>query len=147
MSLERIEIEPITHSIDLARELSVDLEIRKFDDAPSEEEIEAALYVMNQYLWAMKEDIPSTLRAAEAYLDIPDSPTRTIEVFSHIDLEKARIENAIITGKIDSFKWIGSATMQAFGVKIYGAQVRSPKKQHANTAFIPVQGLGSPLVA
>ena len=139
-----MSLELISNSIDLARELSLDLELQP--ETPSEEQIGAAIHVMNQHLWSVKGDVPALFRAEEAYLDLPEMP-QDIELLSHSSLMHSRIEQAVIKGKIDSFRWLGSTGVTAFGIQLYGVDVLAPRKMTSRNAFVPVEAVGAQFAA
>ena len=139
-----MSLELINNSVDFAREISREVELRP--GLPSEEDLQAAVNVMNQYLWGVKGDIRATFITDEAYLDLPDSP-ETIELFSHNSLRASRLPEAIVRGKIDSFKWLGTTGMNAFGLHMNGVDVLAPVRLKTTNAFLPIDAIGNQFAA
>jgi len=128
----------VTDSIDLARELSIELETR--NTPPTEADIYAAVYVMNQHLRGVKGNIPALIKADEAYLNLPYDEM-DVAFLTDNEIEKARVEKAIMRGRIESFHWLGSTAMTGFGVHLYGVDLIAPHKQFSATAFVPVEAI------
>jgi len=128
----------VTDSIDLARELSIELETRNVP--PTEADIYAAVYVMNQHLRGVKGNIPALIKADEAYLNLPYDEM-DVAFLTDNEIEKARVEKAIMRGRIESFHWLGSTAMTGFGVHLYGVDLIAPHKQFSATAFVPVEAI------
>lgn len=87
----------VSSSIDLARELSIELETRP--SPPTEEDIYAAVYVMNQHLLGVKGNTPALIKADEAYLNLPYDEM-DVAFLTDEEIEKARVEKAILRGRI-----------------------------------------------
>ena len=128
----------VSSSIDLARELSIELETRP--SPPTEEDIYAAVYVMNQHLLGVKGNTPALIKADEAYLNLPYDEM-DVAFLTDEEIEKARVEKAILRGRIESFHWLGSTAMTGFGVNLYGVDLIAPHKQFSATAFVPVESI------
>jgi hypothetical protein len=128
----------VPDSIDLARELSIELETRPYP--PTEEDIYAAVYVMNQHLLGVKGNTPALIKADEAYLNLPYD-AMDVAFLTDTEIEEARVEKAIMRGRIESFHWLGSTAMTGFGVHLYGVDLLAPHKQFSATAFVPVEAI------
>lgn len=139
LEFRRTEVfQQVTDSIDLARELSIELETR--NTPPTEADIYAAVYVMNQHLRGVKGNIPALIKADEAYLNLPYDEM-DVAFLTDNEIEKARVEKAIMRGRIESFHWLGSTAMTGFGVHLYGVDLIAPHKQFSATAFVPVEAI------
>jgi len=137
-------LQQVSDSIDLARELSIELETRPYP--PTEEDIYAAVYVMNQHLLGVKGNTPSLIKADEAYLNLPYDEM-DVAFLTDTDIEEARVEKAIMRGRVESFHWLGSTAMTGFGVHLYGVDLIAPHKQFSATAFVPVEAISLRLAA
>jgi len=136
---KRLDIlQQVTDSIDLARELSIELETRPIP--PSEADIYAAVYVMNQHLLGVKGNTPALIKAEEAYLNLPNDEM-DVAFLTDSEINEARVEKAIMRGRIESFHWLGSTAVTGFGVHLYGVDLISPRKQFSATAFVPVEAI------
>jgi len=131
-------LQQLTSSIDLARELSVELETR--GTLPAESDIYAAVHIMNEYLQGVHGDVPALIKAGEAYLD-PPADQMDVEFLSEQVIAQARVEQAIMRGRIERFHWFGSATMSAFGVQMYGVELIEPRHKYHISAFVPVESV------
>ena len=134
----------VASSIDLARELSIELETR--NSPPSESDIYAAVHVMNEHLRGVKGNIPAVIKAGEAYLDLPDDQMDA-EFLPESLIEQARVEKAIMRGRLERFHWFGSTTMTAFGVQMYGVELLSPYRKYHTSAFVPVESISLQLAS
>lgn len=112
--------ERITDSLEYAKEISS--EIDSSPEANDTKAIVAAVHLMNQRLWSSGGNVLSTFKADEAYLDVPDMRLG-VERVSHDSLQRSRIENPVIQGLVDSFRWVGTAGLSSFGLQVYEAQV------------------------
>ncbi len=142
-----MSLELINDPIEFARELSLGLEATT-QYRPTREQLKDAVDVMNQYLWAVKGDIPATISSSKVYLDVPDYPE--VQNVSDDALERSRIDDAIIKGKINSFMWLGSTGLEAFGIQmggVNGVNIVAPYKIRANTAFLPVDAVEAQFAA
>ena len=137
-------LQPITSSIDLARELSVELDTR--DKLPTEIDIFAAVRLMNQHLQAVKGDVPAIIKSGEAYLDLP-SDSIDAEFLAESDIQKSRVEQAIVRGRIERFHWLGSSTLSAFGVQMSGVELLAPHAKFYTSAFVPVESISLQLAS
>jgi len=131
-------LQQVPDSIDLARELSIELETRPYP--PTEEDIYAAVYVMNQHLLGVRGNTPALIKADEAYLNLPYD-AMDVAFLTDTEIEEARVEKAIMRGRIESFHWLGSTAMTGFGVHLYGVDLLAPHKQFSATAFVPVEAI------
>jgi len=136
--------EQVTSSIDLARELSIELETRS--TPPGESDIYAAVHVMNEHLRGVKGNIPAVIKSSEAYLDLPDDQT-DVEFLPESLIDQARVEQAIMRGRIERFHWFGSTTLTAFGVQMYGVELISPYRRYHTSAFVPVESISLQLAS
>jgi len=134
----------ITSSFDLARELSIELDTRGVP--PTENDIYAAVYVMNQHLMSVKQNVPTVIKAGEAYLDLPDDKM-DVEFLPESLIEQARVEQAIVRGRVERFHWFGSATLTAFGAQMYGVELISPYRKYHSSAFVPVESISLQLAS
>jgi hypothetical protein len=137
-------IDLITDSISFARELSVDLATREYP--PTESEIHSAVKIMNQHLRGVKGDVPAIIKADTAYLNLPYDKM-DVEFLSDAAIEQAKIEKALMRGRIESFHWLGSQAMTAFGVHLFGVDLIEPERRFLTTAFVPVEAISSQLAA
>lgn len=109
---KRTEVfQQINDSIGLARELSAELETRT-RGLPTESDIYAAVQVMNHHLLGVRANTPALIKADEAYLNLPNDST-DIEFMNDNDIQKARVEKAIMRGRVESFHWLGSTAISA----------------------------------
>ncbi|MFZ1301590.1 MAG: hypothetical protein WAQ27_03365 [Candidatus Microsaccharimonas sp.] len=139
-----MSLELVNDSIRFARELALDLEYRaKADD---QIEVNAAIHAMNEHLFGSQEtltsatDFPTTLRASEAFLDLPD-PTQLTERLHRAPLMSSRIEKAVVNGNIHSFRWLGSTGLALFGIQLYNVDILEPHYIKPRNAFIPVRAV------
>ena len=137
-------LQQVTNSIDLARELSIELDTR--DIPPNETDIYAAVHIMNEHLRAVKGNVPAIIKSGEAYLDLPDDQT-DVEFLSESIIELSKVEQPIIRGRIERFHWFGSTTMTAFGVQMYGVELISPYRKYHTSAFVPVESISLQLAS
>ena len=128
----------INSSIELAKELSAELESR--NTLPTEVDIHAAVQVMNHHLIGVGGNTPALIQAHEAYLNLPKDAL-DVEFLADSDIQRARVEKAIMRGRVESFHWLGSTVMTGFGVQLYGVELIAPRKQYSATAFVPVDGI------
>lgn len=142
---KRVDIfQQVADSIDLARELSIELETRT--SMPSEADIHAAVDVMNHHLFGVGGNKPALIKAESAFVNLPNNEFDA-EFLPDSLIEQARVEQAIVRGRIESFHWLGSTAISAFGVNISGAELIAPRKQFLVSAFIPVEGISLHLAA
>jgi hypothetical protein len=134
----------VTDSIDLARELSIELEMRPIP--PTEEDIFDAVYIMNQHLEGVTGQVPALITANEAYLDLP-ADVSDAAFISSAAIEKTRIEQATMRGRIERFHWFGSTVLTAFGVQLYGTELITPHRKFYSSAFVPVEAISLHLAA
>jgi hypothetical protein len=136
---KRLDIlQQVPDSIDFARELSIELETR--EHPPTEDDIYAAVYVMNQHLLGVKGNTPALIKADEAYLNLPNDQM-DVAFLTDAEIEAARVEKAIMRGRVESFYWLGSTALTGFGVHLYGVDLIAPRKQFSATAFVPVEAI------
>lgn len=133
MSLVRIE-----DSIEFARELAIDLEL---SGAPTEGDIHAAVDAMNHHLFGTGANTRALLSAQELYEDLPTYEME-VELLSEQEIQQAKIEQAIVKAKIDSFYWLGSASVTGFGLQMYGVDILTPVARHSNSIFVPLDAVG-----
>lgn len=55
------------------------------------------------------------------------------------EVTDAKVTDAIMKGKIDSFEWVGSLSISGIGVRMYAVDFLNPTRHHTETAFIPVE--------
>jgi hypothetical protein len=135
----------VNDSIDLAKELSLELEART-RGLPSETDIHAAVQVMNHHLFGVKANTPALIKADEAYLNLPND-SMDLEFIADTDIQQARVEKAIMRGRVESFYWLGSTAISGFGVHLYGVELIAPRKQFSATAFVPVEAISMRLAS
>ena len=137
-------LQQVPDSIELARELSLELELR--ETPPSEDDIYAAVHIMNQHLLGVGGNVPSLIKTGEAYLNLPYD-AMDVAFLTDEAIERAKVEQAIMRGRIESFHWLGSTAMTGFGVNLYGVELLSPFKQFSASAFVPVEAITTRLAA
>ena len=128
----------IEDTIEFARELAIDLEL---SGSPTETDIQAAVDVMNHHLFGVGANTRALLGAQELYKDLPTYEAE-LELLREEDIQQAKIERVIAKAKIDSFHWLGSASITGFGLQVYGVDMLAPIVKHANSAFIPLDAVG-----
>ena len=142
---KRLDVfQQVSSSIDLARELSIELDTR--DSPPNENDIYAAVHVMNEHLRGVGGNVPALIKAGEAYVDLPDDQMDAEFIHESL-IERARVDQAIMRGRIERFHWFGSTTMTAFGVQMYGVELISPYRKYHTSAFVPVESISLQLAS
>lgn len=133
----------ISDSIKFAKEIAQDVELSALADdrLSTEDEIQAAVDVMNHHLLGMEQDERVILQAAEAYL----VPTDVIdaEFMTEAEIEAARVKDVLVRARLRSFVWFGSVGLRGFGAALYGVDFINPKIHHTETAFVPLAAAGA----
>ena len=133
----------IKDTLDFARELAIDLELR--ETLPSEDEILGALQVMDSQLTGAGEDVRAmfAIERAFAFSDfIPE-----VDLMSDGEISDTEIGTSIVRARLDGFRWIGSTFTTGFGLRLFGVDVIEPKRDHIPTAFVPIESVNLRLAA
>jgi len=128
----------ITDTIEFAREIASDIQAHEL---PTEDIIQAAVDVMNHHLFGVRGNTRALLRADAAYL-IPTDQIEAELLLTEQEIADARVDNAIMRTKIDSFTWFGSTALTGFGLRTFGVDLLAPEPRHVDTAFIPLEAVG-----
>jgi hypothetical protein len=133
----------VSDSIKFAREIADDVELSALADdrLSTEDEIQAAVDVMNHHLLGMEQDERVILQASEAYTiptDVFDA-----ELMTEAAIEAARVKDVLVQARLRSFVWFGSVGLTGFGAALYGVDFIDPKMHHTETAFVPLAAVGA----
>lgn len=134
-----MSLELINDSILVARQLAINLEYRS--KSKDSAEIEAAIQTMNKALAAAPSDASGLLYTREVYVDLPD-PVQNIEYLDRRPLMTSRIEKAVVSGRILTYRWLGSEGLALFGIQFNGdVDILEPHYLSPMNAFVPVRAL------
>lgn len=130
-------IEIISDTLDFAKELAWSLELSS--QAPSEEEILAALQVMDAQLVGAGENVRALFSIQRAFT-VPDCAPE-LELMDDSEVMASILEPSIIKARIHRFEWMGSLVTTGFGVRMYGIDVLEPVRLSKSTAFVPLEDI------
>ncbi|MFT4532444.1 MAG: hypothetical protein ACI9T8_000467 [Candidatus Saccharimonadales bacterium] len=127
----------IQDTINFAREIAFEVELRP--DPPSQDQILAALEVMDAQLKDSGENIRSMFGFEAAFL-IPDHPLE-VELMEEDEYASSVVPASVVKARLDHFEWTDSVTNTGFGLRLFGVDFIEPKRKHATTAFVPLYAL------
>ena len=137
--------EYINESIQYARELALDLKYQAKDR--NKPEVLSAVRAMNEHLFRPadgglppKRDYSTWLRAKQAFIDLPPA-IENVEFLELLPLEQSKIEQALIHGEIESFRWLGSVGISLFGIQLSYVNIVQPRNLTPDNTFVPLLAL------
>ncbi len=137
------EITLIHDSIEFARDLAIDLEQREM--LPTEDDILAALQIMDAQLTGVGEDTRAMF-AIERAFELPDFELE-VELMSDAEIASLEIGKSVVRARLDGFRWVGSTVTSGFGLRLFGVDVVEPTRDHVPTAFVPLEAVNLRLAA
>ena len=120
-------------SIEFAKEIALESMLRGMVDT---EALQATVDIMNHALFGTGDNDIALIKASKAYVLTTDMIE--IEFVDEKTSSDSRVIDPIMKAKIDSFKWLGSATISGFGIILMGVSFYRPKIHHVQSAFIPL---------
>ena len=137
------KIEIINDTIDFARELAFEVELRP--ELPTEQEILSTLEIMDAQLKGSGENVRSLFAFETAFL-IPDYSIE-VELMEDDEFVASTVPASIVKARLSHFEWSGNMVDTGFGLRLFGVDFVEPVRRHEPTAFVPLRALDLRLAA
>lgn len=101
-----------------------------------EEAIAQTLHLMNKVIMPT-EDRLAIVKSAAAY-ELPHDDA-DVETLTEDDVQRARLAEVVVKGKLNYVQWYGSMSLRGFGFRVFNACFLQPERGTAESLFIPVE--------